>query len=84
MLIEDIGGVTMEVCLELIDGASMHAIKTNDTSKDALCEILYAADKVIKSYRHCRQLLVFLSLKYLLDFAVRAFGLQGNSGQDLD
>jgi hypothetical protein len=84
MLIEDIGGVTMEVCLEFIYGASMDAIKTKDKSADSLSEIIYPADKLIKSYRHCRQLLVFLSLKYLLDFAVRAFGLQGNSGQDLD
>jgi hypothetical protein len=44
MLLEDIGGDTMEICLEFIYGASLNAIKTK--SADVASEIIYAADKV--------------------------------------
>jgi hypothetical protein len=44
MLLEDIGGDTMEICLEFIYGATLNAIKTK--SADVASEIIYAADKV--------------------------------------
>jgi hypothetical protein len=47
MLVSDIGGDTMELCLQFIYGASLDAIKTKKA--DITSEIIYAADKVVIS-----------------------------------